>query len=381
MTDLPRALVLADGFTRRHVLPDGALDRLARSARVTVLPDGTDEETVLAELRCSTALFALGWSISSPRLDRDRLEDAPHLRYIGAGQDGRWRFADVHAALRRGVVCSDASGAMGPVVAEFAFALAVCALRDLPRRHALVAAGGWWDSWEDGEDATGGEAGKRGEDSGGGPGEGARPSPTTVFGSRVGIVGFGRIGSHAAALFRAAGAEVTVHSSWLPEREASARGLRLAASAGELAKGSDILVVATQPRQDTAGLVDADVLDALPDGALVVLVGRASTVDTAALLAHVAAGRLRLGIDVYAQEPLPDRHPLRGMPGVVHTPHVAGRTLAAHRLVLGELVADFERVLAGAEPVWATTADRVDRAVAGRRTHGAPQARATGSGS
>ncbi|MEV7982017.1 NAD(P)-dependent oxidoreductase [Streptomyces sp. NPDC086519] len=347
----PRALVLADDFADRHVLRGPALDRLARSAQVTVLPAAADEETVLAELRRSTALFALGWAVSSPRLDRDRLADAPGLRYIGAGQDGRWRFVDVPAALSRGVVCSDASGAMGPVVAEFAFALAVCALRDLPRRHNLMAAGGWWDGWEDGEDAAS---------------EGCRPSVSTVFGSRVGIVGFGRIGSHAAALFRAAGAEVTVHSSWLPEREASARGLSLAASVGDLAKGSDILVVATQPRHDTAGLVSADVLDALPDGALVVLVGRASTVDTTALLAHVAAGRLRLGVDVYEEEPLPAHHRLRGMPGVVHTSHVAGRTLAAHRLVLTELVADFERVLAGSAPRWATTADRVRRVRAGR---------------
>ncbi|MFJ4851707.1 NAD(P)-dependent oxidoreductase [Streptomyces sp. NPDC088733] len=353
--DRPRALVVVDAFAKRHLVDEGALERLARSAQVTVLPHTADERVMEAELRRSSALFVLGWAIDSPELDEQRLASAPYLRYIGATQDGRWRFLDVSAAVSRGIACCDASGAMGRVVAEFAFALCVSTLRDLPRKHSLMAAGGWWDGWEDGGDPSGGKVLPR----------------TSVFGSRVGIVGFGGTGSHAADLFLAAGADVIVHSSWLSEPESRSRGLSLAASVQQLAENSDILVVATQPRHDTVGLVSADVLAALPSGAVVVLVGRASTVDMESLLDQVAVGRLRLGIDVYEEEPPAVGHRVRGMPGVVHTPHVAGRTLAAHRLILDELVSDFERVLNGTAPAWATTMDRWKRVITGRGSRAA----------
>lgn len=353
--DWPRVLVLADDFARRHLIEEGGFNRLAQGAQVTVLPHTTDATAMDAELRHSTALFALGWGIDSPWLGEERLASAPNLRYIGATQDGRWRFLDVSAATSRGIVCSDASGAMGRIVAEFAFGLCVSTLRDLPHRHSLMASGDWWDGWEDDE----------------GSGAGGTLPRTTVLGSKVGIVGFGGTGSHAASLFMAAGADVTVHSSWLSEQEARSHGLSLVGDVRQLAENSDILVIATQPRQDTAGLIDADVLAALPDGAVVVLVGRAATVDTNALLDHVASGRLRLGIDVYDEEPLPVQHRLRGMPGVVHTPHIAGRTLAAHRLIVDELVSDFERVLDGRAPAWAITMDRWRRVLAGRRPNAA----------
>ncbi|MEW2514692.1 NAD(P)-dependent oxidoreductase [Streptomyces sp. NPDC046870] len=345
----PRALVVADDFARDHVLTEAALRRLSAVAQVTVLGDD-DEGRILREVGRSTALLVAGWDTRLPYLDAERLAGAPLLRLAGAGQDGRWRFLDVREALRRGVVCSDSSGAMGPVVAEFALGLVLCCLRDIPGRHALVASGGWWDGWEDA-----------------GTGAGAGAWPTTLAGRRVGIVGMGGIGRHLVRLLSGAGCDTAVCSSWLSPAAAGDLGVELVSSVRQLARRSEILVVATQPRADTAGLVDADAIAELPAGAVVVLVGRAATVDLPALLARAAAGKLRVGLDVHPEEPLPRDHPVRGMPNVVHTPHVAGRTLEANRLIFEELVGEVERVLAGAAPRWATTAERVARVLVGRR--------------
>ena len=87
---------------------------------------------------------------------------------------------------------------------------------------------------------------------------------------------------------------------------------------------TDVLLLAVPHTPDTEGLVDADVLAALPDGALVVNVARGAVVDTAALTEEVAAGRLRAGLDVTDPEPLPGDHPLWSLPGVLITPHVGG---------------------------------------------------------
>ncbi|MFG1647130.1 NAD(P)-dependent oxidoreductase, partial [Amycolatopsis sp. NPDC049252] len=87
---------------------------------------------------------------------------------------------------------------------------------------------------------------------------------------------------------------------------------------------ADIVVLVLPDTPATRGLLGAPELAALPDGALVVNVGRGTAIDTGALLAQTRAGRLRAALDVVDPEPLPSDHPLWTVPGVVLTPHIAG---------------------------------------------------------
>ena len=77
---------------------------------------------------------------------------------------------------------------------------------------------------------------------------------------------------------------------------------------------------------DTRHVLDAEALRALPDGALLVNVGRGPLIDTDALVAE--GGRIRAALDVTDPEPLPEDHPLWSMPGVLIAPHVGGATSA-----------------------------------------------------
>ena len=79
----------------------------------------------------------------------------------------------------------------------------------------------------------------------------------------------------------------------------------------------------------THGLVGAEQLALLPDGALVVNAGRGQVVDTDALLAELQAKRLRAALDVVDPEPLPEDHPLWKAPGAFISPHVAGDSARA----------------------------------------------------
>jgi phosphoglycerate dehydrogenase-like enzyme len=100
---------------------------------------------------------------------------------------------------------------------------------------------------------------------------------------------------------------------------------------------------------ETARLVDAETLAALPDGALVVNVARGAIVDLTALTAEVAAGRLRAALDVTDPEPLPEGHPLWSLPGSLVTPHVGGGA-EGWEVRARELVADqVERLQDGRE--------------------------------
>ncbi|MFG2136178.1 2-hydroxyacid dehydrogenase [Streptomyces sp. NPDC048650] len=104
---------------------------------------------------------------------------------------------------------------------------------------------------------------------------------------------------------------------------------------------ADVVILATPLTEETRGLVGRDFLARMKDGALLVNVARGAIVDTAALLAESASGRLRAALDVTDPEPLPAGHPLWHAPGVLITPHVGGPSSAflprAKRLLRDQL--------------------------------------------
>ena len=91
-------------------------------------------------------------------------------------------------------------------------------------------------------------------------------------------------------------------------------------------------------------------LAALPDGALVVNVGRGPLIDTDALVRHVRSGRLRAALDVTDPEPLPADHPLWSAPGVIVSPHVGGVTEAFRPRAVAMIRSQLARLAAGGEP-------------------------------
>ncbi len=109
----------------------------------------------------------------------------------------------------------------------------------------------------------------------------------------------------------------------------------------DLLPAAEIVFVTTPLTDATRGLVGAEFLARMPDGALLVNVARGAVVDTGALLAELESGRLRAALDVTDPEPLPADHPLWRAPGVLITPHVGGPTSAfrprAERLLHAQL--------------------------------------------
>lgn len=90
----------------------------------------------------------------------------------------------------------------------------------------------------------------------------------------------------------------------------------------------DVVILILPLTDATRHLVDADFLARLPDGALLVNMARGGIVDTDALVAECAAGRLLAAVDVTEPEPLPAEHPLWSTAGVLISPHVGGASTA-----------------------------------------------------
>jgi phosphoglycerate dehydrogenase-like enzyme len=168
--------------------------------------------------------------------------------------------------------------------------------------------------------------------------------PPEMLGRRVVILGIGSIGSAIADRLRPFGVEVTGVGRTARD---SVRGL---ADLDEVLRDADILVNMLPLTSETGGVLDASRLSLLPDGALVVNAGRGRTIETAALVAELRAGRLRAALDVTDPEPLPPDHPLWELPNVLITPHIAGDSPAS-TIRSFELAGDQVRRFAAGEPL------------------------------
>lgn len=94
------------------------------------------------------------------------------------------------------------------------------------------------------------------------------------------------------------------------------------------AKDIEVLILIVPHNESTHHLVDARLLAALPNDAVVVNVARGPVVDTDALVAELASGRLRCASDVFDPEPLPADHPIWQLPNALIVPHNGGNTEA-----------------------------------------------------
>ena len=179
-----------------------------------------------------------------PFFDGERLARAGDLKVVAGTFDFRLGWIDLDEAARRGVTVVDTSRTMTPTVAEFGVGITLALLRDIPGAIDLVRSGGWPD--------------------------GARGGETGVFRDladcRVGLAGYGSINRHYRRFVAPYGCQVGIYDPVAGEDVARTDLVTVAGSLVELARASDILVVAIPPTPSTLGVIDASVIDALaPD--------------------------------------------------------------------------------------------------------------------
>lgn len=122
-----------------------------------------------------------------------------------------------------------------------------------------------------------------------------------------------------------------------------------------LLPAADVVVLLVPLTTETTGMVDAQFLASMRDGALLVNASRGAVVDTDALLVELTAQRLRAAVDVTDPEPLPPGHPLWTAPGLLLTPHVGGAVSTRPTRLAGMLADRLSRWAAGEEPSGAVT--------------------------
>ena len=156
---------------------------------------------------------------------------------------------------------------------------------------------------------------------------------------RVLIVGYGHIGS--AIERRLSGFEVASLTRVARRARTGDVPVHAIDDLDALLPHADVVIVIAPHTPETEGLFSRPALARLPEGALLVNVARGPLVDTDALVAETASGRIRAALDVTEPEPLPAEHPLWRTPGVIISPHVGGASSAffprADRLIAAQL--------------------------------------------
>jgi len=220
-----------------------------------------------------------------------RFADLPNLRLVQTLNAGYEQWVP---HLPPGVVLSNGRGAHGGSTAEWVMAALLSIYRKLPLFRDLQADGVW--GFQETE---------------------------TLIGKRIVVLGAGDLAVNLAARLAPFEADVTLLG------RTARPGVAALADVDELLPDADAVVAMLPATEETHHLLDAAFLSRLRDGAVVVNAGRGSAVDTDALLAELASGRLRAALDVTEPEPLPPGHPLWSAPNLLLTPHVAGSTEGA----------------------------------------------------
>lgn len=301
-------------------LPEAVEARLARDYRPRLNPDDrlyTAEELVAAAEGAAAIL-----PCHTEHLTAEVIAKLPaSVRAIcnySVGVD----HVDLAAAKARGIIVTNTPDVLSDATAEIAILLMLGAAHRAGEGERLVRDATWKD-W----------------------------SPSfmvgrQVTGKRLGVVGMGRVGQVVAR--RARGFEMEIHyHNRRPLDPAAEAGAVYHESLDSLLGVSDVLSLNCPATPETKGLLDAETIARLPDGAIVVNTARGALVDDEDLIAALASGKVAAaGLDVYNNEP--DIHPgYRELPNTFLLPHIGSATLETRDAMGFRALDNMDAIFAG----------------------------------
>lgn len=263
--------------------------------------DGLGADAIPPEHRDAEVLVT--W-VSGPEVMGPMVETLPNVKWIqalAAGPDGL-----IAAGVDESIRISTGTGLHDRTVSEHAVALALRIMTHADIAYEAQKAHRWAQDL-------------------------ARPRPVhnpeqveTFIDAKVTIWGFGSIGSHLAQVVQVLGA-AQVTGIARSEGERDGFPVTTEENIDEVLGETDVLFMVLPRTEATTKALNAERLSALPTHAIVINVGRGTTVDEEALVAALKDGSIAgAGLDVTATEPLPEDSPLWDAPNTVLTPHQAG---------------------------------------------------------
>lgn len=280
----------------------------------------------------------------APRISREVLAACPKLRLVGELEGDRFaQRIDVEACAARGVRAVDTTQGSSYPVSEWALGMMLVGLRN---------AGAQFRRLIDHEPAPAGD--ERRSDPGYLRGE--------LTGKTVGLIGCGHIGRRLLEFLEPFKVRVLVHDPYIPREIADVYGFTLT-SLDNVLSIPDVVVCLAPLTPGTRGMIGTRQIGLLRPGSVFVNVSRGAIVDSKALIERLQKGDMIASLDVFDPEPMPVDSPVRDLPNVFLTPHIAGVTAASRTRFFTLMVDEMRRFFEGHETLY----DLSPRTLANRR--------------
>jgi len=302
-------------------IPDAGL-RVLEPFDVTVLHERPPERGELLEaVRGVSGIL----STATEKVDSEVMDTAGESLKVVANMAVGYDNVEVEAAEERDVLVTNTPGVLDETTADVAFMLLLAAARRLGEGERLLRAGRW-EWW--------GPKQLMGQD---------------VWGKKLGIVGFGRIGQSVARRARGFGMEILYHNrSRKPEAEAEFGARRMDLEG--LLETADFISIHTPLTDETHHLIGVPELEKMKPEAVLVNTSRGPVVDEAALADALAKKRIfAAGLDVYENEPEVDPKLLE-LENVVLAPHIGSASVETRERMAVLAAENIAAVLSGDEP-------------------------------
>lgn len=281
-------VLVSDAISEEGLAP------LSTSANIDIVQKKIGE--VEDELHTFDALLVR----SATKVTEEVLEKMTNLKIVGRAGVGVDNI-DVDAATKRGIVVINAPNGNTISAAEHTFAMMAALVRRIPQAHISVKSREWNRSAFVGNE---------------------------LFGKKLGVIGFGRIGSEVAKRARAFGMTVHVYDPFLTKERAEKLGVSVH-SLDEVLATADIITVHTPLTKETRGLLGTENLAKTKKGVYLINCARGGIIDEQALIPFLESGHVAgVALDVFEQEP-PGDHPLLAFDNVITTPHLGASTVEA----------------------------------------------------
>ncbi|MBI5194042.1 MAG: phosphoglycerate dehydrogenase [Nitrospirae bacterium] len=253
---------------------------------------------------------------SATKVTAEVLNAAKNLKVVGRAGAGLDNI-DLPASTKKGVVVMNTPGGNTVTTAEHAISMLLAMLRMIPQATASLKNGKW---------------------------EKSKFTGTEFYNKTLGIVGMGRVGSHAAKLGQGLMMNVLAYDPYLSPENAQKMGVELV-TLQDIYRRSDFITIHSPLTPETKNLINAEAISQMKDGVMMVNCARGGIVDENALYEALKSKKIAAAaFDVFVQEPVDPKHPLLTLDNFISTPHLGASTTEAQEnvaLAIAEQIVDY----------------------------------------
>ena len=237
------------------------------------------------------------------------LEACPNLKLVCVLATG-YNVVDCAATAKRGIPVCNVPDYGTAAVAQFTYALLLDLCHKVAHHAQTVRDGKWCDCpdfcyWE--------------------------TPQMELAGKTLGIIGFGRIGRAVGKIAKAFGMDVIAYNRSQCDE---GRAIGTYVSLEKLLATADIISLHCPLTAENTGMINADTISKMKDGAILINTARGPLVDEAAIAAALESGKLRgFACDVISAEPMAQTNPLKSAPNCIVTPHMAWAPIESRKRI------------------------------------------------